>query len=87
MGMSLLHVAHGDETAARRAERSVWEDAREWLGTSEGERARALASVVRFADEMVDQSPYRMRIRSRRDPRSREAERMWIDLVRRYRGQ
>ena len=47
------------------------------------EKDETLRSLLRFTDEMVNQSPKRERIRAWQDPRSGESERTWRDLIRR----
>jgi len=74
-----------EEEAERRAHDSVREDVAPWLGTSTRERGIALAPLLRLASASLEGAPNADRIRAWQDPRSREANALWLALVRKYR--
>ncbi len=74
-----------EEEAKRRARDSVQEDVAPWLGSSTRERGIALASLLRLASASLEGAPNADRIRAWQDPRSQEANTLWLALVQRYR--
>ena len=74
------------EEARRRAEEAVLADVEPWRGASQRAHAEGLLSVLRFADASLEALGRAAELRAWQDPRSAEAEELWLRLVRQYRN-